>query len=212
MKALYHFIVKIPKAVKDTIKVGDQEMYLDSKWNEFQNRVSSAEIVAVPEKYNTGAKPGDLLYFHHNVVLGGNHMDGNDGKELKETKGPRGQILDYKEKLYYVVYDEWDHFGNQAFAYSHDNQIHTLGKWLFLDPWKPVKPKSSVIQLVLDDKNYDDGKKYGILKYPSRVADEIGLSVGDTCWIRDSSDYEMEVEGEKVYRTIVDAIHGTLQE
>ena len=87
MKALYHFIVKIPKAVKDTIKVGDQEMYLDSKWNEFQNRVSSAEIVAVPEKYNTGAQPGDLLYFHHNVVLGGNHMDGNDGKELKETKG-----------------------------------------------------------------------------------------------------------------------------
>ena len=69
MKALYHFIVKIPKPVKNTIKVGDQEMYLDSKWNEFQNRVSSAEIVAVPEKHNTGAEPGDLLYFHHNVVL-----------------------------------------------------------------------------------------------------------------------------------------------
>ena len=67
-------------------------------------------------------------------------------------------------------------------------------------------------ELVLEDKNYDHGRKYGILKYPSRVAEEIGLSVGDTCWIRDSSDYEMEVEGEKVYRTIVDAIHGTLQE
>ena len=212
MKALYHFIVKIPKAVKDTIKVGDQEMYLDSKWNEFQNRISSAEIVAVPEKYNTGAKPGDLLYFHHNVVLGGNHMDGNDGKELKETKGPRGQIVDYKEKLDYVDYDEWDNFGNQAFAYSHDNQIHELGNGLFLEPWKPVRPKSSSVELVLEDKNYDHGRKYGILKYPSRVAEEIGLSVGDTCWIRDSSDYEMAVEGEQVYRTIVDAIHGTLQE
>ena len=212
MKSLYHFIVHIPKTVKDTVKVGDKEMYLDGKWNEFQNRVSSAKIIAAPQKHNTGAKPGDLLYFHHNVVLGGSHLDGSEGEEMTEVKGPRGQIIDYKKRLYYVTYNEWDHFSNQAFAYSHDNEICTLGRWLFMKPWKPVLPKSTMFELVLDEKNYDHGRKYGILKYPSRVADEVGLNVGDTCWIRDSSDYEMEVEGEKVYRTIVDAIHGTVQD
>ena len=50
MKGLYHFIVHIPKTLKETVKIGDKEMYLDAKWNEFANRVSSAKIVATPEK------------------------------------------------------------------------------------------------------------------------------------------------------------------
>lgn len=210
MKAVNYFIIKVDKAVNDTIDVDGNELYLDNRFNEFEHRAMSGEIVAVPEKYATGAQPGDTLYFHHNVLLGGQHMQYN-GAEMQEEKGPRGQVIDHKKGLYYARYDKSDAFANQCFAFKHGDQITMMGEWVFLDPYV-VKPLESKYLTLVLDKSMEDRNKYGILKYPSPITEELGIKVGDRCWIRNSADYEMEVEGEKVYRTYIGAIYGTVQE
>jgi len=70
MKTLDLFIVHIPKRLKDTFTLSDgTEIYVDTKFNEFDHRVTSGEVVAAPTKYDTGVQKGDTLYFHHLVVI-----------------------------------------------------------------------------------------------------------------------------------------------
>ena len=69
MNALNHFIVNVPKKHEDTIKLGDTEIFLESKFNEFDHRISHGEIVSTPLRYSVDAKPGDTLIFHHHVTM-----------------------------------------------------------------------------------------------------------------------------------------------
>jgi hypothetical protein len=58
MRPLYHFIVQVPERVKETKKIGDVEIYIETKFNEFEHRVMEGVVVGVPEKYNTGVEDG----------------------------------------------------------------------------------------------------------------------------------------------------------
>jgi hypothetical protein len=48
MKPLYHFIVQVPQRVNETKKIGDIEIYIDTKFNEFEHRVMEGVVVGVP--------------------------------------------------------------------------------------------------------------------------------------------------------------------
>ena len=50
MNALNHFIVHVPKKHEDTVKVGDKDIFLDPKFNEFEHRISYGEIVSATNK------------------------------------------------------------------------------------------------------------------------------------------------------------------
>ena len=83
MRTLDSFIVKLDKTRKDTLKLDNgMELYLDSKYNEFQHRVTGGEVVSTPARYDLGVEVGDTLYFHHHVVIQkGQHLglEENDG-------------------------------------------------------------------------------------------------------------------------------------
>ena len=186
MKPLYYFIVHIPKAVNDTIKVGESELYLDSKFNEFQHRAYEGEVVGIPLKYNTGVDIGDTLYFHHHVVLGGNHLVYN-GQQLNENKDRRGQLVDGEQGLYYVTYDG----GNDPFvcqAYAHKSKksgkVKILGEWIFLTP----------------------------AEQDAELLEELGLHEGDKVFFMKNADYLMEVDGEKLYRVYLQHIYAKITE
>ena len=118
MRPLNHFIVHLPNKFKDTIKVGDKELYLDSKFNEFENRHSHGTITGVPEKHNTGAKIGHTLYFHHHVVMNTSLYMGDD--------------------KYIVIYAPEEEYANHALAYKDtEGKINPLGDWVFI--YKPEK-------------------------------------------------------------------------
>jgi len=69
MKTFDLFVVELKKTIKDTIKTDSGlELYIDNRFNEFENRVTEGPVVAVPFKYQTGVEVGDTLYFHHLVV------------------------------------------------------------------------------------------------------------------------------------------------
>lgn len=192
MKAIYDFFVRLPKAFNDEVEVGDTTIYLDPKWNEFENRKMEAEIVAVPLKYNTGAEVGDTLYFHHHVLIAGN--------------GTRQRVQD---DIYYVKYNPDNSQSTQAYAYKNkDGDVQLLSEWIFLDP--EDQPDEEVTESgIITELKKPDFNQFGYVIYDSPAVKELGLNAGDKVMIMKNADYRMKVDGKEVYRTHIDHIYAT---
>lgn len=192
MKAIYDFFVRLPEAFNDELKVGDTTLYIDPKWNEFENRKMEAEIVAVPEKYDTGAKVGDTLYFHHHVLIAGN--------------GKRQRVQD---DIYYVKYNPNNSQSTQAYAYKNkDGDVQLLSEWIFLDP--EDQPDEEVTESgIITELKKPDFNQFGYVIYDSPAVKELGLNAGDKVMIMKHADYRMKVDGKEVYRTHIDHIYAT---
>ena len=187
MKTFNLFVVKLEDRLKDTIITDSGvELYIDSKFNEFENRITEGPVVAVPFKYDTGVKEGDTLYFHHLVVMGGNN---------------NGQMLTEEDNTYIVRSDPDFAVNNQAIAYKSqkDGEIRCLAGWCLL---KAVKEKnelnSDLIEIVsLKEKLPTQGK----VAYMCEDAEFLGVEPGDTVGFKENRDYRISIDGEEYYRT-----------
>jgi len=135
MKTLDLFVVELEKQLNDTMTTkSGLELYVDTRFNEFDHRVTEGPVVSPPIKHNTGVEPGDTLYFHHLVVLN------------------EGQALTGHENHYLVRYDPDHTINNQAIGYksSKSGHIHPLAGWALLEPveQEELKTKSDVIEVV----------------------------------------------------------------
>lgn len=182
MKPLYDFIVYLPKRVKETVNVGGQELFLDSKFNEFEHRINYAEIVGTPLKHETGAKIGDLLFIHHHVMDYGG-----------------AQCIDAKKHLYKVGYSESGGFSTQCYAYKskETGKVHMMTDWVFVEEIEQPKLKSSVIELIETEKPMN---RFGRVWCDSEYLNERGVKTGDIVFFEKNADYEMDVDGKKVWR------------
>jgi len=183
MKALHHFIVRIDKKYKDTIKLGNKELYLQSKFNEHQHRIPYGEIVAAPSKHYTGAVEGDVLFFHHHVIM--------------------NSSLHLGEDLYLVMYSPDTSVACHAIAYRDGGgDINMLGGWIFLEP--PEKTEGyeySESGIIVDIGLNRKPENKGTLMSTTPDLERQGLKVGDVVYYSKNSDYEMELDdGKKVYR------------
>ncbi|NBX51233.1 AbrB/MazE/SpoVT family DNA-binding domain-containing protein, partial [bacterium] len=50
------------------------------------------------------------------------------------------------------------------------------------------------------------------IRYPSNMLEELGLKPGDKVFIQKNADYEMEVDGERLYRVMLSHIYAQVQE
>ena len=187
MKSLEHFIVEIEKELQDTIKTeSGLELYIDTKFDEFQHRTTEGKILATPAKYNTGAKAGDTVYFHHHVVING------------------GSPLCKEDNQYLVNYNDEHAAANQAIAYkdSSTGKICPIKGWSLLEPiaQDDSGPDESVIQLVeLEEKAVTQG----VVSFDTSELDELGVSSGDTVGFKKNRDYRIRIDGKEYYRVAV---------
>lgn len=182
MKPLNNFIIELPKKFKDTIEVGGKTLYLASKFDEFGNRITSGTIVAVPERLNTGAKVGDVLYFHHHVVM--------------------NPVFDMQDGNYLVMYDPAGKYSNHAIAYKNESGLHMLGDWVLLREIKEQEVKSSVLIINQEEKR----QPKGIVAYNHPKLKEENISIGSIVGYGKNADYEIEVEGEVLLRMLIEEI------
>ena len=183
MKTFDLFVVKIEKLINDTIKTeGGLELYIDNRFNEFQNRTTEAPVVAVPFKYDTGVEVGDTLYFHHLVVI-------NDG-----------QPLTGEDDHYLVRFDPDNTVNNQAIAYksAKTGRVHPLAGWSLLERVEEREEKQSDIIDVVKLK--DNPVTKGKVSFTPPWVEELGLKVGDVVGFRKNMDYRITIEGTEYYR------------
>jgi len=161
MKTLDLFVVEIEKLVNETITTNSGlELYIDNRFNEFQNRTTEAVVVSSPLKYDTGVKAGDTLYFHHLVVV-------NDG-----------QPLTGEDNHYLVRFDPTATINNQAIAYKcqETGRVRPLAGWALLEGVEVQEEKKSDIIEVVTLKESPVTK--GMVSFEAPWVDELGLKVG----------------------------------
>lgn len=180
-----HFLIRLPKRFNDTINVAGKELYLDSRFDEFSNRINEAEVIAVPAKYDTGVKVGDTLYFHHHVVV---------------DKGQRFMYDDDAKDVYIVYYTPEGGRNCQAIAYKNETGIHELG-WILLEPIKVEKEEMTASGIFLMTKE-EEPKREGRVAFSNAFFDEQGVNVGDIVGFLKNRDYELTIEGKKYWRML----------
>tara|TARA_R100000388_G_scaffold43589_1_gene33255 strand:- start:2031 stop:2621 length:591 start_codon:yes stop_codon:yes gene_type:complete len=195
MKTFNLFVVELDKKLHDTITTeGGLELYVDNRFNEFENRVTEGPVVAIPFKYDTGVEEGDTLYFHHLVVL-------NDGQTLTGMKNH-----------YTVRYDPEHTINNQAIAYKSKKtgEIKPLAGWSLLKPVEEEKElKSNIIEIV-DLKEELPTK--GEVAFVAPWIEELGLEVGDIVAFQKNRDYRITIDGQEYYRTRAEDLLGVYVE
>jgi len=184
MKTLDLFVVELEKQIKDTITTKEGlTLYVDSRFNEFEHRVTEGPVVSAPIKHNTGVEVGDTLYFHHLVVLN------------------EGQALTGQENHYLVRYNPEHTINNQAIAYKNkDGEIKPLAGWALLEAveQEELKTKSDVIEVVELKKALPTK---GRVAFTAPWIEEMDLNVGDVVGFKENRDYRLTIDGKEYYRT-----------
>ena len=185
MRTFDLFVVELKKQINDTIKTSSGlELYVDNRFNEFKHRVNAGPLVAVPFKYDTGAQPGDTLFFHHLVVLN------------------EGQVLTGHDDHYLVRYCDPDIsvINNQAIAYKSKDtgEVHPIGGWVVLSAHeKEEEVESEVIDVV---KLKEDPVTTGVVAFESDKTKELGLNKGDVVGFKKNMDYRFKIDEVEYYR------------
>jgi len=190
MKALRHFIVNVPSKTRDTVKLGDQEIFLDTRFNEFDHRICHGTVVSSPVVCDTGVKEGDTLFFHHHVTQNKSLALGDDN--------------------YIVIYDENEPRQSHAIAYRDKNsELHMLSKWLFVQPRLELEDEDEVTEsgIIIQLKQNKKEDRTAMVFMPNKELEEQGVKPGDIIGFDKDSDYKMKLDDDSiVFRMRVDDI------
>ena len=183
MKPLELFVIHLDKTINDTITTSSgMELYIDTRFNEFENRVTEGEVVASPCKYETGVEAGDTLYFHHLVVL-------NDGQPIAG-----------EDKKYLAKCDPSATINNQAIAFKSKKtgKVLPLFGWALLEPTEKVDDgPTGEIELV---KLKEDPVNQGVVSFDTKELKSIGVKKGDIVGFQKNIDYRISIDGKEYYR------------
>ncbi len=182
MEMLHYFVVKLDKRFQDEIDFNGGKLYLETKFNEFEHRVSHGRVVATPKKYITDVQVGDTLYFHHLVVI-------NGGMPFADREGE-----------YLVSYDPDNVINCHAFAYTPCgwSEVIGLSQWSCLEPCDEPETKQEgleTVSLATPDPNT------GRVHYVTDSLTELGLVKGDKVAFPSKRRYDFKTEyGKTMYR------------
>jgi|TARA_R100001463_G_scaffold25142_1_gene59677 hypothetical protein len=177
MQSLFEYIISTENRYNNKIDVDGKELVVNTEVTErdymFVNRIGT--VSKVPFYGKSILKKGDQVIVHHNVFRRWVGMDGIE----KNSAG----FLNENE---YLVSDD------QIFAYKRDKN------WISLPNYCFVKP------IYKDDKwaLKTDENLAGVLTYSNDELSELGVTIGDVVGFTPDSEYEFNIEGQKLYRIL----------
>lgn len=156
-------------------KIGDVDFITSASQEDHTVSNRYAEVVATPINYSGEIQPGDTMIVHHNVF-----------KYFYDMKGRQKSGKSFlKDDLFLVdVY--------QYYLYKHNGEWKATEDFCFV---KPV-PKE---EFYLHTPGVDQ-PLVGIVKYTNNKLLSYGIDKGQRVSFRPDSEYEFEIDGEKLYR------------
>lgn len=177
MQSPFYFIVKPieGKRYNNTKEVGGIELIVSTSEEDFRFSNRMAEVIELPIDYSGPITIGDTLLVHHNVFKFYNDMRGRrkSGKSF------------FKEDLFFIEPDQFFMFHNGEEWMSHD-------RYCFIMPIPAIDTYIS--------KPLSEEPLMGQMKYPNEYLISKGIKSGDIVCFKPDSEYEFEVDGEKLYR------------
>lgn len=178
MKSPYNFIVSpIGEQYSNTKNIGGVEVTFNTSLDlaKYVNRV--AVIIELPTYYKGDIKVGDVVVVHHNIFRTYHDMKG------RQTKSPEF----FRDDLYIVSPDRIYLYKSNGIWKSHLNYCF-------------VRPIARIQNELLHSTDKEE-KHIGVVVYPSKTQeDDLKLKSGSMVAFTKNSEYEFEIEGEKIYR------------
>lgn len=177
MRSPFYFIAKPVdgKRYSNTKQFGSVELIVSTSDEDhrFSNRF--AEVVELPLGYSGPIAEGDILLVHHNVFKFYNDIKGRQksGKSF------------FRDDLFFIEFD-------QFFLYKKGFTWNAHDRYCFV---KPIPAIDSYIK-----KPFSEEPLMGIMKYPNQYLTERGVKEGDVVCFSPDSEYEFNVDDEKLYR------------
>ena len=177
MRSPFFFIVKPIKGKRynNSKEIGGIDFITSTSEENHQASNREGIVVSTPLGYAGEIEPGDTLLVHHNVFKFYNDMRGRQksGKSF------------FMDDLFFVD-------NQQFFMYKKKN------KWLCHDKYCFIKPISTTKSFI--HKPMTEEPLMGEIKYINKTLKKQGLSEGDCVSFKPDSEYEFNVDGEKLYR------------
>jgi hypothetical protein len=177
MQSPFNFIVKpiAGKRYNNTKEVAGIDLIVNTSEEDhkFSNRY--AEVVEVPYKYDGPIQKGDTLLVHHNVFKFYNDMKGRQKS---------GRSF-FRDDVFFIDPE-------QFYLYKHDGKWFTYDRHCFV---KPIPATESYIK-----KPFTHEPLMGIMVYPNAYLVSQGVRAGDSICFKPDSEYEFDIDGEKLYR------------
>lgn len=177
MRSPFYFIAKPLKGKRydNTKEIGGLEIIVSTSEEDhkFSNRY--AEVVDVPLGYTGPIASGDILLVHHNVFKYYNDMKGRhkSGKSF------------FRDDKFFIEPD-------QFFMYKKGSTWNSYDKYCFV---KPIPASDSYIK-----KPFTEEPLMAEMVYPNEYLINNGINKGDMVCFTPDSEYEFNVDGEKLYR------------
>jgi co-chaperonin GroES (HSP10) len=183
MRPLYDFIVRVENLFKQDQGTETFSLIRDTRWDDFEGRISYGTVVSCPEKFDTPAEAGDTIMFHHHI------------SQEPEKYSMGGD-------LYRVSYDPESYQGQSYCVIKPTGEVHMLGDWIFLEAYEVDKKQEDTTDSGIFLGYKSEGvKKEAVIYCDGEGTQSIGVKKGDTVGFSKNSDYELELpNGDKVYR------------
>jgi len=183
MKSPTNFIVRPLNGRRyDNIKkIGDIDLITSTSQEDHKVSNRYAEVVSTPINYNGEIVPGDTLIVHHNVFKYYYDMKGRQKSGKSFLMGDLFLVDDY-----------------QYYMYKHDGVWRSKEEFCFI---KPIPKEEFYI--------HSPGTNQpliGEVKYTNNTLTSYGVNVGDRVSFKPESEYEFDIDGEKLYRVRTDWI------
>tara|TARA_B100001059_G_C17834951_1_gene587394 strand:+ start:3142 stop:3705 length:564 start_codon:yes stop_codon:yes gene_type:complete len=177
MKSPFYFIVEPVegKRYNNTKNISGLDFITSTSEEDFTVSNRKGKVKEVPLNYQGPIKIGDILLVHHNVFKYYNDMKGRQksGKSF------------FKDNLFFIDND-------QFFMYNQNNQWYSHDRYCFV---KPIKKQKSFM--------FKRGKEeplMGEMVFTNDYLLSQGIKPGAQVSFQPDSEYEFDVDGEKLYR------------
>jgi len=174
------YFIQIEKTHEDTVIVNGKELFMDVSYNEMKNVRQYGTVIALPNSLPKGVdldiKMGDKVYCHHFLVS-------------EENK-----VYFHEKENIYSIY--WHHI----YARVRKGKLKMVSHWNF------------VRQKIEDESNYmtqsgiytkpeaEDEELFGYVEHMNDDLKDMGIKIGDEVIFSKNSEYDMQIEGEKLLR------------
>ena len=177
MRSIYNFIIYSNQRYNNSTDVEGQELILNTEITErdymFTNRVG--RVMATPLMVPTPIQKGDEVILHHNVF-----------RRWIDIRGNEKNSSSYLNDREYMVSPE------QIYAYKRNDE------WLCLDDYCFVAPLQEDSKWATELEQ----KLVGKLVYSNKHLDALGFTIGDIVGFTPDSEYEFNIEDQKLYRVL----------
>jgi len=183
MKSPFNFIVRPYNGRRyDNVKeIGGIDFITSTSQEDHTVSNRYAEVVETPIGYKGEIQPGDTIIVHHNVFKYYNDMKGRQksGKSF------------FKDDLFLV--DDY-----QYFLYKHKDEWKAEDQFCFV---KPIAKEEFYLHIPGVEQPL-----VGVIRYTNNKLLSLGVKEGDLVSFKPDSEYEFNIEGEKLYRVFTSSI------